>query len=103
MHAYLAGLEQASTRPECTGDVGRRDSAGFDVGRVADSAQPAAFRSFGFARAEPRDVGHSHRLVERCVVAPGIVEERDRRLIRKVRMKLRLRISSCGIPRSTAA
>ena len=83
MHAHFARLEQPGARAERARDVRRRDAAGLDVRRVADAAQLAALRGLRLARRETGDVGQLHRLVQRRVVVAGVVEQRDRRLVRE--------------------
>ena len=41
------------------------------------------FAASALRAAKPGDVGHLHRLVERRVVVAGVVEQRDRRLVRE--------------------
>ena len=81
MHADLAGLEQPGARAERARDVGGRDAAGLDVGRVAQPAQLAAPLGVLAARLEAGDVRDLQRLGERRLVVAGVVEQRDRRLV----------------------
>ena len=83
VHPHLAGLEQTGARAERAGDVRRRESAGFDVARVAEAAQPALRGRFGLARREAGDVGALEHLVEVRRVVAGVVGQPDRRRIRK--------------------
>ena len=83
MDAHFTRFEKPRACAERSRDVRRREPARFDVRRVSQAAQPAALRRFFLARGKAFDVGNVHRFIETRVVAAGVVEQRNRRLIGK--------------------
>src|SRR5215468_1221004 len=61
--AHFASLVEAGTRAEGTRNVRRRDTAGFDVRRIADAPQLAALRRLGLAGRKSLNVRDLHRFV----------------------------------------
>src|SRR5206468_9027947 len=83
MDADFARFEEARARSERSGDVRRRDAAGLDVAGIAQPAELPASRRIGLSSLESGDVGNSQRFGERRLVVSGVVQERDRGLIRE--------------------
>ena len=84
MHPDLARFVEPGARPERPRDVGGRDAAGLDIGRVAQAAELPALFGLLAPRLEPRDIGELQRVSECRVVVAGVIAQRDRRLVRKL-------------------
>src|SRR5690606_6922256 len=84
VHPPLAPLEKPGSSAQRTGDVRGREPAGFDVARVAESAQHAALCRLLLAGGEAGDVGEFQRAVERGRVVAGVVGETHGRRVRKL-------------------
>ncbi len=80
---HLGGFPQADAGAELADQRRRRHAAGFDVGRKADAAQLAVALGFALALAEAFVVVDLQRLLQRSIVVAGVVERRDRCLIRE--------------------